>query len=94
VNHGLRIPTEVAALIRGLHPAIKRKVRAALQTIVEAPTSGKPLKKELAGLRSYRIGRFRIVYRIAADRLVEVVAVGPRKHIYEETYWRVRRENR
>jgi mRNA interferase RelE/StbE len=94
VSHRLRIPTEVAELIRGLHPGIKRKVRAALQAIVEAPGCGKPLKEDLAGLRSYRMGRMRTVYRVADDRLVEVVAVGPRKQIYEETYRRVQRENR
>ena len=94
MSHQLRIPDEVARLIRNLHPTIKRKVRAALQTIVETPTCGKPLKEELAGLRNYRIGRFRIVYRIAEDRLIEIVAVGPRKSIYEETYRRVRNRSR
>jgi len=80
----LRVPTEAAQLIRSLHPAIKRKVRAALWAIVEAPTSGKPLKEELVGLRSYRIGRFRVVYRIADDRSVEVVAIGPRSYSFSE----------
>jgi mRNA interferase RelE/StbE len=94
VSHQLRIPDEVARFIRNLHPTIKRKVRAALQTIIKAPACGKPLQEELAGLRSYRIGRFRIVYRVAEDRSVEVVAVGPRKYIYEETYQRVRSESR
>jgi len=94
VSHRLRIPNEIAQLIRSLHPTIKRKVRAALQAIVESSACGKPLKEELAGLRSYRIGRFRIVYRIAEDRSVEVVAIGPRRYIYEETYRKVRGENR
>lgn len=94
MSHQLRIPDEIAKLIRSLHPMIKKKVRAALQAIVEAPDSGKSLKEELAGLRSYRIGRFRIVYRIAENRSVEVVAIGPRRHIYEETYRKVQGENR
>jgi mRNA interferase RelE/StbE len=89
----LRIPDEIARLIRSLHPTIKRKVRAALQAIIETPACGKPLKEELAGLRSYRIGRFRIVYRIAEDRLIEIVAIGPRRYIYAETYRKVRGEN-
>jgi mRNA-degrading endonuclease RelE of RelBE toxin-antitoxin system len=36
-------------------------------------------------LRVLRIGRFRIVYRIAARGLIELVAIGPRRSIYEET---------
>ena len=90
----LRVPNDLAALIRGLHPGMKRKVRAALQSIIAVPDCGKPLKEELAGLRSYRIGRLRIVYRITDARSIEVVAVGPRREIYAETYERLRRENR
>jgi hypothetical protein len=40
-------------------------------------------------LRSFRVGRFRIVDRIAAGRRIELVAVGPRAIIYEETYRRI-----
>ena len=73
---------------------MKRKGRAALQTIIADPDCGKPLKEELAGLRRYRIGRLGIVYRTTDDRSVEAVAVGPRREIYAETYERLRRENR
>ena len=92
MKHRLRIPAEVAELIRGLHPGIKSKVRAALQAVLSSPTCGKPLKEELSGLRSYRIGQFRIIYRIAQDQTTEVVAVGPRRHIYQETYLKVSRD--
>ena len=90
--HRLRIPDDVAALIRGLHPSIKKKVRAARAAIVDAPEIGRALKDELASLRSYRLGNLRIVYRLAKGRVSEVVAVGPRRHIYEDTYRRIRRE--
>lgn len=82
----LRVPSEVAILIGGLHPQLKKKVRAALERILSDPHSGKSLKDELGGLWSYRLGRFRIVYRIAAGRVIELMAVGPRERIYEETY--------
>lgn len=79
-----RIPHDVAALVRGLHPVLKRKVRAALQAVLEDPYAGKALCNELQGLRSYRVGRFRIIYRIGRE--VELVAFGPRDAIYLETY--------
>lgn len=94
MSHSLRIPYEVTQLIRRLHPSVKQKVRAALQAIIEAPTCSKPLQEELAGLRSYRLGRYRIVYRLADDRAVEIVAIGPRRCIYEETYRKVRNDPR
>ena len=86
----LKVPDDVAALIRGLHPDLKRKVRVALSYIVDDPAIGKLLREELAGLRSYRVGRFRIVYRVAGTA-IEILAVGPRRTIYEETWRRVRK---
>ena len=81
----LRVPGELATLIRGLHPELKRKVRAGLDTIRTDAQAGKELRDDLAGLRSLRIGRFRIIYRIAPRGLIELVAIGPRRSIYEET---------
>ena len=86
----LKVPDEVARLIRGLHPDLKRRVRSVLDDIVHNPVIGKPLRDELEGLRSCRIGRFRVVYR-AVGTAVEIVAVGPRRTIYQETWRRVRR---
>jgi mRNA interferase RelE/StbE len=94
VRHRLRVPGPVADLIRGLHPTIKRKVRAGLELILDDPAVGKSLKDELAGLRSLRLGRLRVVYRLGEGRVIEVVSVGPRRSIYEETLRLVRRRER
>jgi len=46
----------------------------------------------LCGCReSDRLGRFRIVYRISSKGIVEIVAAGCRRSIYEATYRLVRR---
>jgi len=86
----LKIPDDLASLIRGLHPDLKRKIRSALDDLLDDPTIGKTLRDELAGLRSCRVARFRIIYRIAGT-VIEIVAVGPRRTIYEETWRKVRR---
>ncbi|MFZ2155631.1 MAG: type II toxin-antitoxin system RelE/ParE family toxin [Bradyrhizobium sp.] len=78
-------PDAVAGTIRSLHPEIKRKLRGALAAIAGDPGVGKPLKEELTGLWSLRVGRFRVVYRAVAARTIELVAFGPRERIYEET---------
>ncbi|MDA1107914.1 MAG: type II toxin-antitoxin system RelE/ParE family toxin [Proteobacteria bacterium] len=88
----LRIPDEVARLIRGLHPHLKKKLKASLQTILSDPRSGKALKEELAGLRSFRVSRFRIIYRVRGTQQIEIIAVGPRERIYEETFKLIRKE--
>ena len=87
--HRLRVPSDVVELIRDLHPDIKQKVCVALEHIMAELRSGKALRDELTGLGSFRVGKLRMVYRLTANRLVELVAVGPRETIYEETYRRV-----
>jgi hypothetical protein len=42
--------------------------------------------------RSFGVGRHRIVYRVAARRLIELVALGPRRSICEDTFRLLRRE--
>ncbi len=64
-----------------------------MKTILADPSSGKALKDELAGLRSFRVGSFRIIYR-AIRNVIEIVAIGPRERIYEETYRLLKREKR
>jgi mRNA interferase RelE/StbE len=85
-GYKLRIPDEVVDLVRGLHPILKKKVRTGLQSVCNDPYSGKTLKDELGGLRSYRVGRLRIIYRLGPKKRIEIVAIGPRKSIYQETY--------
>ena len=82
----LRVPDEIVALIRSMHPDLKRKIRGSLQTILSEPHAGKGLRDELSGLRSFRVSRFRIIYRISKKQLIEVVTIGPRDRIYEETF--------
>lgn len=84
--HKLKVPDDITELIRNMHPYLKRKIKTSLQMILSDPNSGKALKDELAGLRSFRVSRFRIVYRISSGKQIEIIAIGPRERIYEETY--------
>lgn len=89
-----RVPTEVAQLVRGLHPDIKRKVRAALDRLAQDVEAGKALQGDLQGLRSLRVARFRVIYRAPARRAIEIVTIGPRDRVYEETLRLVSAERR
>lgn len=79
----LKVPPRLRGLIRRLHPNLKRKVRAALSDILKDPASGKPLERELKGYWSLPIGRHRIIYRPDQGG-AEIVAIGPRRTVYEE----------
>jgi mRNA interferase RelE/StbE len=89
----LKIADETAKLVRSLHPNLKRKIKSALQAIIVDPRTGKVLKDELEGLRSFRVGKFRVIYKISSkEGIIEIIAIGPRKKIYEETLRLLRKD--
>jgi mRNA-degrading endonuclease RelE of RelBE toxin-antitoxin system len=69
-------------LIRHLPPELKAKIKDVLRSIADDPCRAKELGDELAGLRSYRVARSRVIYRIVGS-MVQIVALGPRADIYE-----------
>jgi mRNA interferase RelE/StbE len=93
LQHKLKISDEVRDLIRHLHPDLKQKVRVALSEIIDIPSCGKSLRGELEGMRSFRVGKLRLIYR-SISNYIEVVAIGPRRSIYEETLRLIRNEER
>jgi len=93
-QYRLRIRPGTVRLIRTLHPVLKKKVRKSLSAIVENALCGKALKDELEGLMSFRVSRLRIIYRIRGKREIDIITIGPRKRIYEETYRLVRKDRR
>ena len=82
IRYRIEIPRALRDLIRHLPPELKARVKAALRSIVDDPHRAKELRDDLAGLRSYRIGRSRVIYRIVGS-MVQIVALGPRADIYE-----------
>ncbi len=79
----IRFTASAYKAVRKLDPEIRRRVRLAVATLREEPERGKPLQLTLKGLRSWRTGDFRIVYRLEAGRIeVLVVAVGHRRDVY------------
>jgi len=86
----LNIVQAVREMIIHLPPSFKHKVKAALQSLAENPYHAKALRDDLAGLRSYRLARSRIILQIKGAT-VEIVAFGPRKDIYQRVATELRR---
>ena len=82
----LVVPADIRELIRTMHPSLKKRVKSSLKMILSDPDSGKGLMDELGGLRSFRLSSFRIIHRIKDPEQIELVAMGPRGRIYEETF--------
>jgi mRNA-degrading endonuclease RelE of RelBE toxin-antitoxin system len=85
MRYAVRVPADLSRLIANLHPEIKRKLRAAIGDLAQDAGLGKPLTDRLAGYCSLRVGKFRLIYRIAAHQRIELLAFGPRETIYQET---------
>lgn len=89
----LRIPNRVAKTLKTLHPQLKKKIRDGLEMVLLNPYLGKNLRDELEGLKTFRVGKFRIIYKFADPKILEIISIGPRKTIYAETYRYVSQEN-
>lgn len=72
------------ALARMPGPAAHAVVRFMTGPLVAEPRRvGKPLRDELAGLWSARVGAYRVLYEIADDiRVVAVFRIGHRGDVY------------
>lgn len=91
MKYSLASSEELRDFIRHLPPELRQKVRQALGEIVQNPKSGKELTDELKGLRSYRIGRIRIVYRLESQT-INLITVGPRKTVYQKAALEIKRQ--
>ncbi|MEK9149530.1 MAG: type II toxin-antitoxin system mRNA interferase toxin, RelE/StbE family [Candidatus Desantisbacteria bacterium] len=59
----------------------KEKIKEAIKLIAKYPFKGKKLKGKLEGLRSYRVGIYRIIYQITEDG-IEIISIAHRKDAY------------
>ena len=83
-SYKLAYTKTVAKEIQKLDGSVKKMLLAGLSRIEQDPEIGKPLTKELKGLRSYRVSSYRIVYKIENHQLlIIIVALGHRKNIYD-----------
>ena len=62
----------------------QKRIVERLKDLSKYPKSGKPLKGRFKGIRSLRVGKYRILYDIQENHLIIVViAIGHRKNVYD-----------
>lgn len=84
-GYRLRFTPEAAQCISRLHPDNKRIIRDALDKLRHAPYAGDDLQDELAAFKSFKPGRFRILYSVDDDdRVINVFYVGHRRDVYDQ----------
>lgn len=78
-NQAERVIRRMAKRQRELY----RRVGGALDNLARDPFQGKPLKGELQDRYSFRVGSYRILYRIKRpQRLVMVIDISHRRDVY------------
>ena len=81
----VRLTREVAKTVSKLHPENKKLVRSALDEIRDNPHQGRDLQDQLSGFKSYRIKRYRIVYKLNEKQsAVDIYYIGHRRDVYEQ----------
>jgi mRNA interferase RelE/StbE len=81
----IRFTPEAAVLFSKLHPENKKLIKFALNELCQSPHSGHDLQEELSGFKSYRMKRYRILYKLNdEENVIEIYHIGHRKDIYEE----------
>lgn len=79
----LRISAQARKKLKQISKRRQRAVLSVLEEIKEDPFVGKPLTRELTGRFSYRLGVFRIIYKVnKKDKVIDIVTVGHRAAVY------------
>ena len=70
--------------LKKIEKTYKQVLSEAIKEIKEDPFLGKPLIQEFSGKFSYRVGFFRIIYKVnVEDKIVNILSAGHRSVIYD-----------
>ena len=70
--------------LKKIKKTYEKAISLALQEIKEDPYSSKPLVNELTGQYTYKVGVYRIIYKInPRDKIVNVLTAGHRATVYK-----------
>jgi len=81
----IRLTKEAGTLISKLHPETKKLIKTAIKELQAKPHAGHDLEEELSGFKSFRVKRYRIVYKINEDQgSLDIYYAGHRRDVYEQ----------
>ena len=79
----IRIKRSAAKELESVSKEARRRLVGAIDSLVENPLAGSPLKGGLRGLRRLRVGDYRVIYEVLDGELVIlVVRVSHRREAY------------
>lgn len=79
----VRVTSPARKEIKRLPEKISKAIFEVLLDFKHYPYLGKPLREELTGRQSYRVGNYRIIYKVVErDKVVKVLKVQHRSVVY------------
>ena len=79
----IKLTAKAKKELKDISKLYKNAIAEAIGEIKQDPFSGKPLSRELIRKFSYRVGDFRIIYKInKRDKIVIILTAGHRSIIY------------
>jgi mRNA interferase RelE/StbE len=82
MSYQLEIPPKILKKLEKMDKQVKERIFVVLTEIMKNPEKYKPLRYELKGLRSARVGKWRKIYRIDGDKII-ILSIAHRKNVYE-----------
>lgn len=80
----LRISSKAEKEIKKISHPHQKAIILALAEIREEPLLGKPLTRELTGKFSFRVGLYRIIYKVnKKDKVIDILTAGHRANVYK-----------
>lgn len=81
----IQFTPESARLLSKLLPENKKIIKAGLKELRQNPDPGGDLQERLAGFKSYKIKRYRVIYKFAEEEnIIRIHYLGPRRDVYEQ----------
>lgn len=86
VRYDVRVKDDVKRLDKASTAMVQKVIK---EKLIRNPLLfGKPLRHSLVGFRVLRVGKYRVVY-IIEKKIVSVLLIGDRKHVYKEALKRI-----
>ena len=84
MSYTVLLSNQAEKFYKKLRKNVRARVREALITLESQPQAGKRLHGELRENYSLRVGKLRVIYYVSEkDKIIYVIAIGPRKTIYK-----------
>lgn len=84
-EYQIKFTPESARILSNLHPENKKQIKASFKVLQQNPNIGSDLQEELSGFKSYKLKRYRILYKIDEKRnCIHIYHIGHRSDVYEQ----------